>query len=95
MLPPLRERKGCRPISVLELGSGCGLVGLAVAALGNHVLLTDPALDVNLTEDESGNTLLRLQDNFQRNRPVLAGRARAAKLVWGDERDMAAVIGGY
>lgn len=91
VLPPLREREGGRPLSVLELGSGCGLVGLAVAALGNHVLLTDPALDVNLSEDECGNTLLRLQDNVELNRPVHAGRARTAKLVWGDERDMAAV----
>lgn len=26
---------------VLELGSGCGLVGLSAAALGAHTLLTD------------------------------------------------------
>ena len=38
-LPALRQKKnGERPLSVLELGSGCGLLGLGVASMGHIVV---------------------------------------------------------
>lgn len=42
---------------VLELGSGTGLVGLAMAALGAHVVLTDlPSIAPNLTRNARDNS---------------------------------------
>ena len=54
-------------------------------------VLTDPALDVNFSEDESGNTLQRLRDNVDLNCGIIGDRASAQKLVWGREGDMAAL----
>lgn len=62
---------GCRCI---ELGAGCGLVGLAAAALGANVVLTD--LPVNLR-------LLRA--NARANaKASLGGVPRVQPLAWGE-----------
>ena len=96
ILPAMRKQSGgSRPLRVLELGSGCGLLGIGVAALGEEVVLTDPAINVNLSEDEFSNTLQRLKDNLDLNRGVTQGRATAEKLVWGDEQDMQAIERRY
>lgn len=75
-----------RPLRVLELGSGCGLLGLGLAATCNaEVVLTDPAVAVNFAEDaESGNTLDWLRENVERNREAVGDRARVEQLAWGD-----------
>lgn len=61
-------------LQVLELGSGTGLVGLAMAGLGAHVLLTDlPSICPNLAH------------NVRQNHNVISengGKARAAMLDW-------------
>ena len=72
---------GNRPVRVLELGSGTGILGLCVASLGDvQVLLTDPALNVNLSETESSNTINQLQANLERNREVVGQRYSFANL---------------
>ncbi|XP_077517847.1 protein N-lysine methyltransferase METTL21D-like [Amblyomma americanum] len=58
--------------SVLELGSGTGIVGIIASSFGNDVVLTDlpqfmPLLDKNLEE----------------NRRHLKGKAHAQALEWG------------
>ena len=42
-----------RPLRILELGSGCGLLGLGLAATCSpcDIVLTDPAVAVNFEED--------------------------------------------
>ena len=77
-----------RPLRVLELGSGCGLLGLGLAAASENVkvLLTDPAVDL-----EDGNSLEWLSQNVERNREVVGDRASVAKLVWGNVADVEAV----
>jgi hypothetical protein len=52
----LRKRFGTHPL-VLDLGSGTGVVGLAAAALGARVVLTDlpeflPLIELNVKENE-------------------------------------------
>jgi predicted nicotinamide N-methyase len=59
---------------VLELGSGTGLVGLAMAALGAHVVLTDlPSIHQNLARNAYANA-----EVVQRN----GGSTRTGTLDW-------------
>jgi predicted nicotinamide N-methyase len=65
---------GKPPPQVLELGSGTGLVGLTMAALGAHVVLTDlPSIYQNLARNASDNA-----EVVQRN----GGSARTGVLDW-------------
>ncbi|CAE7667791.1 pli1 [Symbiodinium pilosum] len=43
ILPGMRQDKGCR-LRVVELGAGCGLLGLGLSRLGCEVLLTEQAV---------------------------------------------------
>ncbi|KAG1715978.1 hypothetical protein ID866_1202 [Astraeus odoratus] len=47
----LRGERYCRGRTVLELGSGTGLVGLVAAALGGHVWITDQAPLLGIMRD--------------------------------------------
>lgn len=88
ILPNLRQLRSIdQPLRVLELGSGCGLLGIAVAALGEYVVLTDPAVDIQ--DSVSATTLDRLRENIELN--DVADRAVAHKLLWGDDDDIAAI----
>lgn len=80
-----------RPLRIIELGSGCGLLGLGLAATCDNVeiVLTDPDVPVNYSEDDSGSTLAWLEQNLELNREVVGDRARVAKLAWGDAADTA------
>ncbi|XP_021907980.1 protein N-lysine methyltransferase METTL21A-like [Carica papaya] len=70
-----------RPLKILELGSGTGLVGIAAAAtLGADVMVTDLA-----------HVIPNLQFNAEANADVLAsrgGRVKTAPLKWGDPGDV-------
>ena len=100
VLPSLRQLRGSddlRPLAtgglrVLELGSGQGLLGIALAAQGDEVVLTDPAVDFGGSASAT-NTLSRLRGNIDLNRDLVGRRASAEKLLWGNETDMAAVQG--
>ena len=77
-----------RPLRILELGSGCGLLGLGLAATCSpcDIVLTDPAVAVNFEEDgESGSTIDWLRENVELNRDVVGqSRVRVEPLRWGD-----------
>eukprot|EP00927_Polykrikos_kofoidii_P062028 TRINITY_DN56856_c0_g1_i2.p1 TRINITY_DN56856_c0_g1~~TRINITY_DN56856_c0_g1_i2.p1 ORF type:complete len:239 (+),score=26.08 TRINITY_DN56856_c0_g1_i2:67-783(+) len=93
MLPPR-----CR---VLELGSGCGLVGLVLASLGHDIVLTDtpamqPLLRANITAWTDGScrgvprNAVSQSSEVQGERSTMASRVGAAVadiLAWGDTSD--------
>jgi hypothetical protein len=65
------------PCRVLELGSGCGVLGMGLAATGSaNVVLTDQSVDW-------------LESNVELNRDIVGDRAKVAPLRWGDEDDAA------
>ena len=61
-------------IKVLELGSGTGILGIGIASLGCSVVLTDPALDMNLSGEHSSNTIEHLRKNVERNMELTGDR---------------------
>jgi predicted nicotinamide N-methyase len=65
---------------ILELGSGCGLLGMALAATGKEVVLTDYAGNIKW-----------LRQNLELNTNILGNRATSAELLWGDEETMSAL----
>lgn len=70
MVQPVRQERW----KVLELGSGTGLVGLAMAGLGADVVLTDlPSIYANLTRNAEANTSLLEQNG---------GTVRTGVLDW-------------
>lgn len=99
ILPTYAAPLAGRPLRILELGAGTGMLGISLAASeGCCVVLTDPALPVNLSEDLEGNTLQSLRENVLLNADVVGDRACARKLLWGDKEDAAALLeefGGF
>jgi len=93
MRQKLRGRSS-RPLRILELGSGCGLLGLGVGHTGEVVVMTDPSIDINLSENYRSNTLEHLRENIALN-PACADCVTAEKLVWGDTGDMRALSGKH
>ena len=61
-------------IKILELGSGTGLLGIGIASLGCKVILTDPALDMNLSEQLTSNTIEHLRKNVEQNKDITGNR---------------------
>lgn len=59
---------------VVEIGSGTGIVGIQLAALGADVTLTDREEYLEL-----------IDYNIEKNRNTLVGHARSKSLFWGDE----------
>jgi predicted nicotinamide N-methyase len=59
---------------IVEIGSGTGIVGLQVSALGGNVTLTDREEYLEL-----------INYNIKKNEQVLTGKAEAKMLFWGDE----------
>ena len=92
---------------ILELGSGTGVLGFALATLGCEVVLTDPGLDVNLTDEDSlshvqVNTLDVLKESAEVNRKLFTTPSElnpkgipfhtaVRKLAWGSEQDIQAI----
>eukprot|EP00928_Gymnodinium_smaydae_P078961 TRINITY_DN63007_c0_g1_i1.p1 TRINITY_DN63007_c0_g1~~TRINITY_DN63007_c0_g1_i1.p1 ORF type:complete len:353 (-),score=99.00 TRINITY_DN63007_c0_g1_i1:8-1030(-) len=72
---------------VLELGAGCGLLGLSLARLGCRVVLTEqPSALANLRSNvKAQRALMRGEDG------ACEGSARTMQLTWGDADDLAAV----
>jgi predicted nicotinamide N-methyase len=68
-----RERR----LRVLELGAGCGLLGMGLAATG--------CVDVVLTDHSRA--IAWLQGNVEINRELLGGCATVAPLGWGDQEE--------
>jgi hypothetical protein len=64
-----------RPLQVLELGSGCGLLGMGLAATG--------LVDVVLTDHP--NAMEWLSSNIELNRDSVREHARVAPLEWGND----------
>ena len=61
-------------IKILELGSGTGILGIGIASLGCKVVLTDPALKMNLSEEHSSSTIEHLKNNVDRNKDLIGDR---------------------
>jgi predicted nicotinamide N-methyase len=59
---------------IVEIGSGTGIVGIQLSALGGHVTLTDREEYLEL-----------INYNIKKNQDVLTGTAQAKTLFWGDE----------
>ncbi|KAL8091385.1 uncharacterized protein LOC141688904 [Apium graveolens] len=80
----LFQPSSSKPLRLLELGSGTGIVGIAAAAiLGTHVTITDLA-----------HALPNLKFNAEANSKTIggnAGKLEVAALSWGDDQDMEAV----
>ena len=78
VFPPylLRKRKSgeTNKLNILELGSGTGVLGLCIAALGHNVILTDPGIDVNLSEDKTSSTAEHLKFNVEQNIDIVGQR---------------------
>ena len=79
VLPNLLKNRGLQvgnvsEIKILELGSGTGLLGIGIASLGCKVILTDPALDMNLSEQLSSNTMEHLRKNVEQNKDITGDR---------------------
>ena len=77
-----------RPLRVLELGAGCGLLGLGLACSGADVLLTEGRFDLG-----DGTTSFDwLEANVGANGDaVRGGSAACAPLNWGDAADCEAI----
>ena len=87
-----------RPLRILELGSGVGLLGIGLAlCTGAHVVLTDPAIRTNFDEgpdEEQGTTLDWLASNVELNREAVrlaGGATQVAPLRWGDAEHVSAL----
>jgi len=59
---------------VIEIGSGCGLVGISAALLGANVVLTDMASVLEI-----------LQENVNINLPNPKGNVAVKELLWGED----------
>lgn len=100
LLPRLRARAEAqqRPLRVLELGSGTGALGLGVALVAggpSHVVVTDPNLPVNFTEEESGSSLEWLEANVEINRDVTSAagaHVEARELEWANDAHLDALL---
>ena len=72
--------------SVLELGAGCGLVGLTVATAHRHVHVTMSDFHGHCVGSDGGSVMHNLRLNAQRNAGMLAdggrGRVRVVELDW-------------
>ncbi|KAJ1625550.1 putative methyltransferase-domain-containing protein [Pavlovales sp. CCMP2436] len=86
-LEPIARRASKRgaPLRVLELGAGCGFLGLALAHMGFEVVCS-----------EQPGVLANLVHNVLANEPRalgLPGACIAEVLRWGDSEDIAALTG--
>ncbi|XP_003561244.3 protein-lysine methyltransferase METTL21D [Brachypodium distachyon] len=70
--------KGLRGGRALELGAGCGLVGIVAALLGARVVATD-------LHDRLRLLAKNIEQNLDSSSCWGGGSAQAAELVWGDE----------
>ena len=89
VLPSLRRETRSRPLRLLELGAGRGLVGIALAALSADVsvVLTDDARAFVSKDGVSQSSLDVLRDNIALNTELCGGRVSAERCIWGDDAD--------
>ncbi len=82
-LEQLGQRQDKTSLRIVELGSGCGLLGLTLAAMGNEVLLTDHAGNVDW-----------LRQNVDLNETLLC-RAKTEILDWGAKDHISAITAEF
>jgi len=93
VVPPLKQSMvDNRPLRILELGAGCGVLGLGLAATCDaHVVMTESGFPLDPDDDGSVDTSLTwLERNVAENREVAeagGGRVDTARLAWGDADD--------
>mmetsp|Transcript_30126 Transcript_30126/g.54501 ORF Transcript_30126/g.54501 Transcript_30126/m.54501 type:complete len:266 (-) Transcript_30126:110-907(-) len=92
MLAVLGKRyKDTQPLQILELGSGCGLLGIGLAAMGHTIVMTDADVDFS-GDTTTSSTLKWLQSNVDLNFNVIGERVTVKPLLWGDEKDMKKIL---
>ena len=69
-------------VSVLELGSGCGLLGLSAMALGGDVTLTDQTMQIPLLKMNTERNFAHIKTLA--DSALLPPKPRVAELTWGD-----------
>ena len=82
---------------VVELGAGCGLVGLLAASLGAHVTLTDlPAVLPHLLSNVAVNSppFVQNPESAEGWRHPSGGTVQVAALGWGEGREAEAGVVG-
>lgn len=94
VVPQLQQRTA-GPLRILELGAGCGLLGLGLAATCHaDVVMTESGSAL----DDGETSLSWLERNVELNREICeagGGHVSCAKLAWGDSDDIAAVRARY
>ena len=85
-LEMLRHTTGKAVLRILELGAGCGYLGMTLASTQGH---SDNPDEIILTDHAETTEWLR--HNVNLNREILQGRVSVAVLEWGDESHMDAV----
>ena len=71
----LNEKSSILPMPILEIGAGCGVLGMGLASTG--------FFDVTLTDQ----SVEWLENNVELNRNLVGDNAKVASLNWGDEGD--------
>lgn len=83
---------GQEGLKIIELGAGCGLLGLALTRLGHDVVLTEQAIALpNLRTNVKAAAAAAEELPAKKKRRLQIGTAKALGLAWGEKAELEAV----